>query len=88
MLLSAFLNWKAKRIAVKLTAITSAIGSARYTPVVFMPSAKKVGTMYMSGRRRTNLRMIATTMDESALPRDTKVIWQAICIPNMPRTAQ
>ena len=33
-LFSAFRNWKVNRIAVKVTAITSAIGSAIYTPRV------------------------------------------------------
>ena len=44
--------------------------------------------MYMSGRSSTNFRITATVTEHSALPRDTNVIWQAICTPNISSTAQ
>jgi len=59
-------------VTVKLTARRSAIGSARYTPIVL--SSTKAGTMYISGSRSTNFLTTATMMEENALPRDMKVI--------------
>lgn len=77
----AFLNSTENITAVKQTAIMSATGSAVYTPVVL--SAMNCGMMYISGSSSTNLRITATIIEQPAKPIETKVIWQAICIPNM-----
>ncbi|EJX06866.1 hypothetical protein EVA_05019 [gut metagenome] len=39
----------------------------------------------MRGIRSTNLRTTATMIEDAALPREVKVIWQAIWMPNIKR---
>ena len=74
-------------MAVKVTAIRSAAGSAKYTAMA-LSAGNRAGMRYIRGRSSTNFHTTATAMEDLALPMAVKVIWQATCMPNMNITAK
>ena len=78
-------NRKKNMVAVVHTASTSATGSARNTAKDL--SAKKWGRIKIRGMSRMIFRRAARNSEVLALPKATKVCWQATCTPKIPVAA-